>query len=243
MITRVTITGADDSIQPAELLTLQREFPFVEWGILLSRSSMGSSRFPSALWLMTLARYQESLKYADEPLTLSAHLCGRWVKEILIGKFDFVDALTPELWSIFDRVQINTHAEPHEFSSFAFGRLSEYFPAKEFIFQYDDVNTQLVDYADLSGLKHSALFDLSHGVGKLPSQWPDLLPNTKCGYAGGLSPHNLKAQIERIEVKAGSAEIWIDMETHVRSNGDQLFDLTKVRTCLEIASEYVQQSA
>ena len=34
----VTITGADDSIQPSQLLDLQKEFPFVEWGILLSRN-------------------------------------------------------------------------------------------------------------------------------------------------------------------------------------------------------------
>ena len=30
MITKVTITGADDSVTPLDLLTLSRRYPFVE---------------------------------------------------------------------------------------------------------------------------------------------------------------------------------------------------------------------
>ena len=32
ILDRVTITGADDSVRPTDLLELSREFPFVEWG-------------------------------------------------------------------------------------------------------------------------------------------------------------------------------------------------------------------
>ncbi len=106
---------------------------------------------------------------------------------------------------------------------------------KEFIFQYDNVNTVFVDLAKQAKVNFSALFDLSHGIGILPSEWPNLLDGVKCGYAGGLSPENLEEQIKRIEEKAGDTEIWIDMETHVRSNYDMLFDLQKVRQCLDIA--------
>ncbi|MCX6217684.1 hypothetical protein [Spirosoma sp.] len=239
MITKVTITGADDSIQPAELLALTREFPFVEWGILLSRSSMGNNRFPSTMWLLTLARYQKSLAQTGQQLTLSGHLCGRWVKDILVGKHEFVDALTPEVWDIFSRIQINTHAEFHSATAVGIGMLNR-LRDKEFIFQYDNVNTILLELARNASVNHSALFDLSHGVGKLPSQWPDLIQNLSCGYAGGLSPENLREQIYRIEEKAGDTPIWIDMETHVRSNNDKQFDLGKVRACLEIASEFIE---
>lgn len=157
-----------------------------------------------------------------------------------MGKHWLVDQLTPDVWMMFDRVQINTHAQKHSYAEGAIGLLDDLGLQKEFIFQYDGVNTALLDEAREYGTNHSALFDLSHGVGLLPSQWPDLLPGTKCGYAGGLSPENLEEQIRRIEEKAGDTPIWIDMETHVRSDNDQLFDLGKVRTCLEIASAYIK---
>lgn len=40
-LTRVTITGADDAVEPAELQALSHEFPFVEWGILHSYKRFG----------------------------------------------------------------------------------------------------------------------------------------------------------------------------------------------------------
>jgi hypothetical protein len=53
-ITKVTVTGADDSVHPHQLVTLAEEFPFVEFGILLSRNSMGRTRFPSRAWLVNM---------------------------------------------------------------------------------------------------------------------------------------------------------------------------------------------
>ena len=165
-------------------------------------------------------------------------MCGAWVREILLGRHEFLHELTPAVWGIFDRIQINTHAQAHSYSDTGIAKLNV-FPGKEFIFQYDNVNTELVTAAQNASVNFSALFDLSHGAGIAPSQWPNLLPNTRCGYAGGLSPENLADQIERIEEKAGDTPIWIDMETHVRSNDDALFDLEKVARCLEIASKYI----
>ena len=36
-LTRVTITGADDSVEPRALAELSEAFPFVEWGLLMSK--------------------------------------------------------------------------------------------------------------------------------------------------------------------------------------------------------------
>jgi len=47
MITKVTITGPDDSIDPSELISLNNKYPFVEWGILVSQKHFGANRFPS----------------------------------------------------------------------------------------------------------------------------------------------------------------------------------------------------
>ena len=41
----VTMTGADESVDPKALIELSKEFPFVEWGILIG--SQSGMRFPS----------------------------------------------------------------------------------------------------------------------------------------------------------------------------------------------------
>jgi len=51
---RVTITGADNSVENMhEIFDLSQQFPFVEWGILVSHSSVGKPRFPSLMWIET----------------------------------------------------------------------------------------------------------------------------------------------------------------------------------------------
>ena len=85
-----------------------------------------------------------------------------------------------------------------------------------------------------AGVNCSTLFDLSHGAGVLPEQWPKPLPGIRCGYAGGLSPDNIKEQLTLISAAVGDTPIWIDMETHVRSNNDRLFDLGKVEQVLKV---------
>lgn len=40
MIKLITMTGADDSIRPQDLLPISEKFPRVEWGILLSNSKL-----------------------------------------------------------------------------------------------------------------------------------------------------------------------------------------------------------
>jgi len=230
MIKTVAITGADDSIDCRELLELSAKFPFVEWGILISKRSMGAGRFPSLDWINKL----QKLKQQQPELNLSCHLCGQWVKDILVGKNDEIEEL-PLL--MFDRIQINTHGIKHNWNDEAFKILSTY--PHEIIFQYDNENNHFLLRAKQNDVKHSALFDLSHGAGICPNEWPELIKGVKCGYAGGLGDDNLAEQIPLIESKAGDTEIWIDMETKVRSNNDYQFDLLKVERCLEIASKII----
>jgi hypothetical protein len=201
-------------------------------GILISRKQFGNYRFPSKKWLNELFKFKNDLK-------LSCHLCDAYVRELAQGKEAFINELD-YFFTMFERVQINFHAIPHEYSDDMILLLKN-IKNKEFIFQYDNVNTSILDSAHSANINCSALYDLSHGAGILPNEWPLPLHNIKCGYAGGLSPDNLDEQIKLIESKVCDTEIWIDMETHVRSNNDSLFDLEKVQKCLEIASKYIKK--
>lgn len=241
MITKVTITGADDSVHPKELVELQKEFPFAEWGILMSGSTLripAQPRFPSVDWLTCLFHVNQSSKSLGTPLNLSAHLCGSYVKDLLKGDASFFTNHI-DVVGMFKRVQINTHGVPHKFDKDAFVKVLRVLPF-EFIFQIDNANEDLVMCAaDAKNIKYSGLYDLSHGAGILPEAWPKPSETFKCGYAGGLGPDNLDEQIGLIGGLTIGREIWIDMETKVRSDNDYEFDLDKVRKCLEISAKYV----
>ncbi len=225
MLDCVTFTGADDSVDPADLAAISAEYPGVEWGILFSKRQ-GRARFPSEQWI---DRLQES---APVGMKLSAHLCGGWVREFVIdGRFTWND----RDWRLmFDRVQLNFHAEPH-------GALRGFDDAldagawfRPFIMQCDGVHDDVVrgQAARRPGMV-LPLFDVSGGAGQLPPSWPAAWPGVRCGYAGGLGPDNIVEQLTRITAAVGDAPFWIDMERRVRSDDDQQFDLGKVRSVLE----------
>ena len=253
IIDRITITGADDSVDPEQLVTLSEKYPFVEWGILVSKTSSGKARFPSENWLSRLA-----VVYGEKRMKLSAHICGRWVREILMGSTAPIDSLDPWM-PIFHRIQINTHAElmqkqPNEFIDL----VKTYFhdKGKQTIIQWDNVNGhELLYMLCQQDINAVPLFDMSHGAGILPAKWPHRLakPNScwepfYCGYAGGLGPEHIQEKIQDIShVVDGDnfsaigkdVPVWLDMETKVRSNNDSIFDLEKVEKVLLLSAQNV----
>lgn len=251
----VTITGADDSTRPEDLLKLSGEFPWVEWGILVSPRLTfpgGSPRFPSPDWLAALAR-----EAGRNRLNLSLHVCGRWVRDLLVG------SVTLPYWMLegFRRVQLNFHAEKVECRPHDFFYALHYLGKRQIIFQIDGVigneHYEAIDLEDVeenaggSSIDAVPLFDVSGGAGILPAKWPapyyrgddraDDAPPVAHGYAGGLGPDNLAEQLSLIAAAAGDCRTWIDMETRVRSDDDALFDLCKVRYCLEIAKGWIKE--
>lgn len=99
----------------------------------------------------------------------------------------------------------------------------------------DEVNEKLLREAIRHGIDAVPLFDVSGGTGIVPDQWPPAIDGLYCGYAGGLGPETITRGIERISAAAPGQTIWIDMETRVRSNADSVFDLDKVKQCLELS--------
>lgn len=258
MLKLVTITGADDSVEPAALAALSKKYPWVEWGILASASQTGRSmrknpRFPSFDWIEGFLG-----DWPDYYIKRSLHVCGRWVRDLLRGVNSMPDWLPDD----FQRIQLNFHAERTECDPPAFWlRLRDLVTdppygsngkVRQFIFQIDGElgNRHLDALLAENGNKNQfvdavPLFDVSGGAGILPDAWPkpylkkDDLHFAFHGYAGGLGSDNLAEQLPRILEAAGDTPCWIDMETRVRSDDDTQFDLDKVNRCLEIAAPFV----
>lgn len=238
-IKQVTVTGASDDTSFEDMLKIQEEFPFVEWGILLSRRQAGiTKRFPSFEWINKLhILIQNCIKYRfPKPLKLSGHLCGEFVNEILtknIGNEMIENLIYSDM---FDRIQINTHGEKYVVDIEKLECTVKFAPHVQFIAQYDNINSYIHNLNNLGYNNIAALYDLSHGAGVLPESWDKPLEGIYTGYAGGLSPENLEEQLQKIEEQVNEP-IWIDAETWLRTN--DRFDLDKVRQFLKIAESRV----
>ena len=237
LLNKVTITGADDSVYPETLLQMSRVYPFVEWGILMSRSNEGSPRFPTQIWINELI---QTIEPSPLGIPLSAHICGYWVRDICRGGLDLYYA-RKEMLRHFTRMQLNFHAITHTIEIKPFiAALMNYreLGIKQFIFQLDGVNNDIFEQVHKRGINAVPLFDTSGGAGILPDKWVSL-DNDYCGYAGGLSPDNLTEQLTKI-AQVAHYPIWIDVESNVRSFDDKALDLRQESRFLNVAKDWVK---
>lgn len=220
----VTITGADDDVDPQDLADLSREFPFVEWGILRSTKREGTPRYPSRKWVRGLG---------DKLSRLSLHLCGEDSRQAQLG---LVDTWYDTYPTIFTRIQINGYKVAD--GPVGLKRAStKLIHGETLILPFnDEANTVSVatDAATIPGAE--ILFDPSGGRGVEPFRWPSRPPCSRdtclvgipMGYAGGIGPDNVVDVLRDI---GPVRPTWIDMESGVRT--DDKFDLAKVRRVLE----------
>lgn len=244
----VTITGADDSVDVAQLCELSNRFPFVEWGILFSKKMRGQARYPSLDWLAKL--YE-----GDAPPRMSAHLCGQYARDAVLGNLP---------WSVsdvdFGRLQINGY-EPaaakktHQLHKLANGH------GMELILQARSADTIEAVISDAHYVRKNAehvmadasvLYDPSGGRGvELGCEKEWIIPEAhscrtetdavkrfplKVGYAGGIGPTNVEAIVEVLHAAGADGDAsWIDMESSVRNVDDargDYFDLFRVEDVL-----------
>lgn len=209
---------------------LSQQFPFVEWGLLLSQAKPGTPRYPSVQWM------QEAAKI---PIRFSGHICDKWMREVCKGKWGIFDELP--FWPMFKRFQINFSHEVDrlDIGRFLIGLQEPGLQVKQqIILQVEDVNHPVV-LAASKVTNVAPMYDVSSGHGILPQEWPQQVSMNRCGFAGGLSPDNVAGVLEKLESVAPDFA-WIDVESKVRSEDDQKLDLDKVRQFLENVQPWVK---
>ena len=244
MLTRVTFTGADESVAPQDLIALSSAYPWCEFGILCSDRRSGLPRYPGLRWLYHLRACAQA---ARRPIPLALHVCGHYARQLLQGKCALPDGFPGSVLEDYQRLQLNVDTQalwdawPRPITL-----LNRLTLQRQLIVQVRDV-TDLSDLVVLlDDIAHPALlYDASRGRGCLPEVWPSPVPPVQGspwlpqGYAGGLGPDNLAKQLSRILDAAGDCPIWIDMESGVRTG--ERFDLAKVEECLRIADPYLSR--
>lgn len=230
ILSTVTISGVDDTVEPQALAELSKAFDFVEWGVLLGPSEwMGKKpRFPSFGWLERLRRWC----VGSGQMRLSGHLCGHQARWLLAGSY------TPtteygRFWPMLSRAQVNTAG--HETTLAEAGVTVMKSLGQQWILQQDGHNNHLLERVVEMGLSAVGLYDMSYGKGRVAGDWP-AADDLRLGYAGGLSPDNLEDHLPRIATAGIGRRIWIDMESGVRT--ENRLDVGRVLRVLSICDAW-----
>ena len=109
-ISLVTVTGADDSVDPKDLIDIHNKFPFVEFGLLVAPDFFGGNRWPSLKWIAEFKKL-----CIGTSVKVAGHICGTWVQDIYNGVWP-KDEIPLELASLAKRWQLNTHGIEHKYS-------------------------------------------------------------------------------------------------------------------------------
>jgi phosphoribosylanthranilate isomerase len=248
----ITISGADDAVDPARLYDLSYRYPFVEWGILHHPEKSGSERYPSDKWI------EKFDTFAPRFVRRAIHLCGGAVDQFCSGDLSVVrNAAYHD--PTFDRVQVNlTPKILAMYSPSEIARLlivsNSVVPT---IIQANDITlsviVSLTQGKDPEGMDVQILIDESRGKGKslgdmkdVVLKWGGLFKTSKCGFAGGIVPANIEEVIRQVEsvdnscydvksVLTGEQDLapsaWIDLESGARTR--DAFDLDKVELLLK----------
>jgi phosphoribosylanthranilate isomerase len=234
MLESVTITGADDAVDVASLVALSTEFPFVEWGILVSELRAGTSRYPSREWMIALedaaTHHVRTNDVSRKPMKLAAHFCGAVARAALAGRLHDLPVIERA-----QRIQVNGYVA----ASFGLALFAQKMPCYEVILQVRlEAELQNAAHEVMSMRSGSLLFDPSGGRGIEPFKWPRAPLGARMGYAGGIGPENVVDVVQRIYEDSGmltSEPFWIDMESGVRT--DDRFDLGKACAVLEAVKQ------
>lgn len=197
----ITVTGADVNTSIGMLVKLDAEV-----GLLYSATPEGRSRYPRRPWI------QSAIKYLP---CASLHVCGRTARQ---------DLMSGWLYDITDhvqRIQVNGILTIHECET-----LCAMYPKHTVITQHNRHNNSLLA---VKAPNHALLVDSSGGRGILPTEWRAPDTDKPVGFAGGLGPDNLAAELERISSVA-KTPWWVDVESKLRV--DDWFSFQRARDCV-----------
>lgn len=234
-INKLTLTGIDNTTRGWQLSELQDTFPFVEFGVLYSKTNAGSGKYPH------LSHIEKEFTPSAKPiLNLSAHFCGWYSREVIENhNYGLIQRLHPS----FDRVQINYNFSNNDGAKKVQDNLvkllawMESYKDRTIILQYNRANKEMLD--QVLGFKLpmtlNLLWDDSGGYGKEIAELNTPFKNIYTGYAGGLNMGNIQRVCKQLIDMKDMSSIWVDLESGLRTN--EAFDVDKAYNILKMVKD------
>lgn len=226
MINLCTFTGVDSKTDLGRVAELSAHYPFLEFGILLSRTPEDKDpRYP------VFAEIERIVATLSGKSKLALHVCGRAVGEFVrvtedgdFAGWDIEDLVSAGI----GRIQLNFNFERAGLSLKELGGAVRRTGAKV-ITQHFSANSAVSE--GISEPNHHVLYDASGGRGVLAAGYDKPFAGKYTGYAGGIGPENAVAAVTAIQTVTGDKDVWIDMESRIRTDG--YLDLDK---CEKVAA-------
>ena len=241
----ITCSGTNEFTDIRELVALMQEYSLGEIAVQVSekQSPAGGARIE---WVHELAAYLNDNKIA---INAALHINRRWVEDLCRG------IVAPELQDLmelqdhydlplFKRLQLNFKLDRDDVHEDCDDELVElqHRIKRRFILSYNESNEHLIRRLYLKGLRFDVLFDSSFGAGIAPdSRKAPAFPDILQGYAGGITPDNVRAELDKIAKAVENApaigDVYIDAQKGLEDEQTHL-SLDKCRQYLANATEW-----
>jgi hypothetical protein len=241
-----TFTGIDASTDLDRVLYLSRIYPFIEWGVLFSKSRMGvEKRYPKLKWIQNFQYFRTFTSIRQSAL----HICGDAVRDFMFNQNIPLQIAA----NYFERIQLNFNVQTCGYDiveglDHVNRKINEMYD--RIIFQYNDANAALLDvlyttdptdkcFQQDSKRFHDPvavnyLLDASGGTGKLITDFtiPKSAKTLPIGFAGGIGPDNIADIFPQVidqimslntppdqdtDAPFSTPSFWIDMESSIRT--------------------------
>lgn len=221
-LNRIILTGADDSIKPADLLAISKEFPMVEWGILFNSGQAGQLLHPSREWVKTFARVA-----IENNLQCSMHISGRWAKQIVEEGAEPFFMIHQDILDAFVSIQLNFDPENVEIHENFWNIVKKY---KKFFHlpMKPDYVSQAVKHF-VNDYKNQYLVSFVLDIKTHPV--PLYLDNFSISFNGNIT-------LEDIQTKETRKDVTIEIAA-LRSENDIFFDNAETVLCLRSLIQYI----
>lgn len=245
----ITITGVDQSIHLQEFratLDLSDEFPFVEWGILLSESRAGTPRYMPHEMLIGRIAIAATCGKRPSP-RFAVHACGRMARQIveegerllLLRGFWQIMSIACRSLSSWPRLQMNgipTTPAAWMQEPILGNLMGKWILQAKTVDEVKALAGASLPNGKPLGAHADVLFDPSGGRGvsaigeirELAAWVAKEKPPVRIGFAGGLGPNNIE---QALDATSALEDFWLDMESGVRT--DDRFDLVLVEHVLK----------
>lgn len=238
----IVCSGPNEQTNIDELIALAQDYPNIEFGIQVSgkKCSKGCPRFE---WIISL--YERCLELNFRP-NLALHINQDWVEGFsrtevpqdlaaLLGLFIMIDDKPKKF---FNRAQLNFKIGREKDPDLVIlERNMRLYKWIRFIVSYNDSNADFLHRLYLhSCVRFDCLYDASAGEAIMAEKYaPPAFPCVFQGYAGGLNPNNVAAELDKIsQVNSATETIFIDAEGGLKGENGY-FSISKCRQYVENA--------
>ena len=224
-LSTIVLSGANEHTDAQAIISLCKNCSYLaELGIQVSgeKAYYSSGRY---WWLQLLCHL------ATPDINIALHLNKDWVEDFCAGKIPpeletFLALSHPDGSPKIKRIQLNfkigREKKPDLYTLLSTMRR---YARHDFILSYNDSNQDFIRQIRKSGFKIGALlYDSSFGEGIAPSKRPaPVFNDVYQGYAGGLSPDNVVAELEKIDtVVPPGKSFFIDAEGKLKGEDGHL---------------------